>query len=336
MDRQWLASEASSASRSVDAAPPLPGRAGNVNTAPQTPPRASEGAATGYKRGTVDVSPSSVFSSGRRKLNLPVSKDICPRCAKTIYHAEKVVGPGGPWHRACFKCKQCNSALSSTTLTEHDGEAFCRNCYTKLFSPRGYNIGGSTESIAQRAPPFARPRGASVESPPVSPTRRRESVAAQEQGSLASTYLRSSSPLVFDSAVAAAASAAVAAQPNRGRPATPLSGGQQTMSRPVSARSSTGSGLAYGRAFKPKAFGVAGLPPDICPRCNTTIYAAEMGSAAGRKYHKRCIRCKACNTALGSLQLTEREGEIYCKQCYARDFGPKGFRPSLGASINDY
>ncbi|KAJ2088193.1 Cysteine-rich protein 2-binding protein [Coemansia sp. S142-1] len=61
-----------------------------------------------------------------------------------------------------------------------------------------------------------------------------------------------------------------------------------------------------------------------------------MGAAAGRKYHKRCIRCKTCDTSIGSLQITEREGEIYCKQCYAKDFGPKGYRPSLGTSINDY
>ncbi|KAJ2021690.1 hypothetical protein IWW57_004823, partial [Coemansia sp. S610] len=308
-------------------APPLPQR----GLPPQTPPRFG-GAMAGYKRAT-DVSPSSVFSSGRRKFNLPTSKDMCPRCDKTIYHAEKVVGPGGPWHRACFKCKQCNSALSSTTLTEHDGEAFCRNCYTKLFSPRGYNIGGSTESILQRNTTFVRSR-AIAESPPISPTRRRETLASQDQNSLAAAYLRSSSPSVFDSAVAAAASAAVSGQPGRGRPMTPLSGGLSPMQRPVSARGASGS-LAYGRPFKPKVFGV-GAPPDICPRCNTTIYAAEMGTAAGREYHKRCIRCKTCDSSIGSLQITEREGEIYCKQCYARDFGPKGYRPSLGTSINDY
>ncbi|KAJ2810748.1 hypothetical protein H4S07_002496 [Coemansia furcata] len=288
--------------------------AGSTAAPPQTPPRAG------------DITPSSVFSSGRRKFNLPTSKDMCPRCDKTIYHAEKVVGPGGAWHRACFKCKQCNSALSSTTLTEHDGEAFCRNCYTKLFSPRGYNIGGSTENIAQRSA-YVRSRGSMAESPPVSPTRRRETLAAQDQASLAAAYLRSTSPAVFDSAVAAAASAAVS---GRGRPTTP--GGPAPVQRPMSARGT----LAYGRAYKPKAFGAGVPPPDVCPRCNTTIYAAEMGAAAGRKYHKRCIRCKTCDSSIGSLQITERDGEIYCKQCYARDFGPKGFRPSLGASINDY
>ncbi|KAJ2493811.1 hypothetical protein IWW37_000197 [Coemansia sp. RSA 2050] len=317
-------------------APPLPQRAAGSGFPPQTPPRVGGGAMAGYKRATADVSPSSIFSSGRRKFNLPTSKDMCPRCNKTIYHAEKVVGPGGPWHRACFKCKQCNSALSSTTLTEHDGEAFCHNCYTKLFSPRGYNIGGSMESILQRNTTFVRSRGSMAESPPISPTRRRETLASQDQNSLAAAYLRSSSPAVFDSAVAAAASAAVSGQPARGRPTTPLSGGLSPMQRPMSARGAGGGGLAYGRPFKPKVFGVGVPPPDICPRCNTTIYAAEMGTAAGRKYHKRCIRCKTCDSSVGSLQITEREGEIYCKQCYAKDFGPKGYRPSLGTSINDY
>ncbi|KAJ2892562.1 hypothetical protein GGI21_005578, partial [Coemansia aciculifera] len=340
--RYMAVPEEESPERSVAAAaaapPPLPQRAGVSSFPPQTPPQQTS---VGYKRVTADISPSSVFSSGRRKLNLPANKDMCPRCDKTIYHAEKVVGPGGPCHRACFKCKQCNSALSSNTLTEHDGEAFCRNCYTKLFSPRGYNIGGSTESILQRTPTNVRTRGfISAGSPPVSPTRRRETFGAPDQGSMAAAYMRSSTPVVFDSAVAAAASAAVSGLPSRGRPTTPLSGGQSTIQRPMSARGvagSSGSGsLAYGRAYKPKVFGTGAPPPDICPRCNTTIYAAEMGNAAGRKYHKRCIRCKSCDTSIGALQITEREGEIYCKLCYARDFGPKGYRPSLGASINDY
>ncbi|KAI7829215.1 hypothetical protein BX661DRAFT_101258 [Kickxella alabastrina] len=296
----------------------------------QSPPRT-----TRYKR-TTEMSPSSVFSSGRRRIELPTTKDICPRCTKRIYHAEKVVGPGGAWHRGCFKCKQCNSALSSTTLTEHNGEAFCRTCYTKLFSLRGYNVGGSLEPVQG-----VRSRGSSVETiyRGMSPVPRSvEFPATETRSSSASGETSPFSGAVspFGSVVSAAASAAVAAH-GTSRPVTPLS---STMaSRPASSRSSI-SGLAYGRTFKPKTFGasIGGgyVPPDRCPRCSDTIYAAEMGMAAGRKYHKKCIRCKACSTSIGSLQIHEHDGDIFCKQCYARDFGPKGFRQSLGPSINDY
>ncbi|KAJ1945840.1 hypothetical protein FBU59_002194 [Linderina macrospora] len=364
-----LRSPAAVGSYQDQAAPETPTRASAYSSAsytsqaPQTPPRttatyssssSSSVGVGGYKRAG-DISPSSVFSSGRPRFNVAANKDICPRCAKQIYHAEKAVGPRGPWHKACFKCRRCNTLLSSTTVTEHDGEAFCRNCYTKLFSPRGYNIGGSTESVPDDG--FTRSRGTSCStdrSLPQSPVRssRAASNAAPPlppasppstspprqytyssrgsfdagsrsiPGAALGTYTTST----ITSASAAAATAAAAAVSSSVGPPSPI----QTAPRPGSSR----SGL-YGRAYQPKKM-VTSVPADICPRCNDRIYAAESGMAAGRKYHKKCIRCRLCNTAINSLQLTERDGDIFCRQCYAKHFGPKGFRPTLGSAINDY
>ncbi|KAJ1841850.1 hypothetical protein LPJ70_004063, partial [Coemansia sp. RSA 2708] len=291
---------------------------------PHTPPRAGYAGLSGHK--PVDISPSSVFGSGRRNLNLPASRDMCPRCTKPIYHAEKVVGPGGPWHRACFKCKQCSTTLDSSKLTEHDGEAFCRSCYTKLFSPRGYNIGGSMEPL-----PYQQHQQ------PHSPSDRGER-SARAPSSLAAYRQSSPSPAQwaddpahnpFGSAVGAAASAAVQGQ-NRAIPAPHFGG---TVSRAESSQSR----LSFGRQYTPAvSVGLSGPPPDMCPRCNGRIYAAEQGMAAGRKYHKRCIRCRACDAPINSLQLTERDNDIYCKQCYAKHFGPQGFRPAMSAPTNHH
>ncbi|KAJ1873197.1 hypothetical protein H4R99_007420 [Coemansia sp. RSA 1722] len=311
--------------------PALPQRNATVALpAPQTPPRQT-GAA--YAR-SGEISPSSVFSSGRRRVSIPATRDMCPRCTKAIYHAEKVVGPGGPWHRGCFKCKQCNCALSSTILTEHDGEAFCRSCYTKLFSLRGYNVGGSLEPAQ-----MPRSRGSSFETipPPVASSLYRSAGSSPTRRSVenvASAPRTPTSPAEspFVSAAAAAASAAVAAHASR--PATPLSAGTM-VSRPASSRNLS-PGMPYGRTYKPKVFGAGMVPPDICPRCNKTIYHAEQGVAAGRKYHKSCIRCRSCDSSISSLQIAEHDGDIFCKQCYAKNFGPKGFRQSLGPSINDF
>ncbi|KAJ2337880.1 hypothetical protein GGF43_007008, partial [Coemansia sp. RSA 2618] len=229
---------------------------------PHTPPR------TGYTHRPRDYSPSSVFSSGRRSLNLPAPKDTCPRCTKPIYHAEKVVGPGGPWHRACFKCRQCSTTLDSTKLTEHDGEAFCRTCYTRLFSPRGYNIGGSTEPLPYQHPPR-------------SPSDRAEG-SARAPSSLAAYGRSSPGPSQwaddpahnpFGSVVGAAASAAVQGKPRAHFDAPTAI----AVPRPETPRSR----LPYGRQHTPAAaFGMPGPPPDLCPRCSTRIYAAEQGMAA--------------------------------------------------------
>jgi hypothetical protein len=39
------------------------------------------------------------------------STEKCQRCAKTVYHNEKIVAAGGSWHEACLKCPDCNKVL---------------------------------------------------------------------------------------------------------------------------------------------------------------------------------------------------------------------------------
>ena len=80
--------------------------------------------------------------------------DICARCGKTVYLAEKKQAAGQvkynvmytivrsrfewgtnktkfltdfqSFHALCFTCGVCNKKLDSTTLTEKDGEVFCK------------------------------------------------------------------------------------------------------------------------------------------------------------------------------------------------------------------
>ncbi|CAN0395823.1 cysteine and glycine-rich protein 2-like [Lethenteron reissneri] len=72
--------------------------------------------------------------------------DKCPRCSQSVYAAEKVMGAGKPWHRSCFRCKQCGKSLESTTLNDNDGEIYCKACYAKNFGPKGvgYGLGAGT------------------------------------------------------------------------------------------------------------------------------------------------------------------------------------------------
>jgi len=64
---------------------------------------------------------------------------------------------------------------------------------------------------------------------------------------------------------------------------------------------------------------------DICPRCNKSVFVAELMRAAGKAWHKGCFTCASCGKRVDSSVLCEREGEIYCKNCYGKSFGPKGF-----------
>ena len=65
----------------------------------------------------------------------------CPRCAKSVYAAERVLGPGGDWHRACLRCAACARGLAAGTWSEHKGEAYCGPCHEKAYGPKGVRGG---------------------------------------------------------------------------------------------------------------------------------------------------------------------------------------------------
>ncbi|PWN43111.1 hypothetical protein IE81DRAFT_322831 [Ceraceosorus guamensis] len=64
---------------------------------------------------------------------------------------------------------------------------------------------------------------------------------------------------------------------------------------------------------------------------------AEQLTAAGRLWHRACLRCDGCRTTLEPSKLEEgpigaeehaAEGErgcnVWCRTCYKKLFGPKG------------
>ena len=50
-----------------------------------------------------------------------------------------------------------------------------------------------------------------------------------------------------------------------------------------------------------------------CPRCDKSVFIAELMRGAGKAWHKTCFTCLECRKRLDSSMLCEREGEIYCK-----------------------
>lgn len=59
---------------------------------------------------------------------------ICPRCEKTVYAAEQIMGPGRMlYHKPCLACTTCSKRLDSLSLMEHNKEPFCKQCYTRNF-----------------------------------------------------------------------------------------------------------------------------------------------------------------------------------------------------------
>lgn len=70
--------------------------------------------------------------------------NMCPRCGKRVYFAEKVTSLGKDWHRPCLRCEKCNKTLTSGGHAEHDGKPYCNHpCYAALFGPKGFGRGGA-------------------------------------------------------------------------------------------------------------------------------------------------------------------------------------------------
>ncbi|GFS09745.1 cysteine and glycine-rich protein 2 [Elysia marginata] len=68
-----------------------------------------------------------------------------------------------------------------------------------------------------------------------------------------------------------------------------------------------------------------------CPKCQTSVYAAEERLAGGHKFHARCFMCEMCKKKLDSTTVAPHEDKIFCKQCHGRKYGPHGFGFGQGA-----
>lgn len=65
----------------------------------------------------------------------------CPRCGGVVFAAEEVLAKGRPWHRKCFKCKDCRKTLDSIIACDGpDRDVYCKTCYGKKWGPHGYGF----------------------------------------------------------------------------------------------------------------------------------------------------------------------------------------------------
>ncbi|KAF9975202.1 hypothetical protein BGZ73_001231 [Actinomortierella ambigua] len=84
---------------------------------------------------------------------VPNAAPRCPRCNKMVYQAEQVIGPNGaPYHKACYTCLECNKRLDSSSLAEHNGQAYCKTCHAKKWGPTGYGYAGGAAFLQPEEP----------------------------------------------------------------------------------------------------------------------------------------------------------------------------------------
>lgn len=63
--------------------------------------------------------------------------DYCAHCDKKVYFVEKLEMDGLVFHKACFRCGECNTKLTARTYAKASGNVYCKAHYSQLFKLKG-------------------------------------------------------------------------------------------------------------------------------------------------------------------------------------------------------
>eukprot|EP01099_Mayorella_cantabrigiensis_P002025 TRINITY_DN1882_c0_g1_i1.p1 TRINITY_DN1882_c0_g1~~TRINITY_DN1882_c0_g1_i1.p1 ORF type:complete len:549 (-),score=84.03 TRINITY_DN1882_c0_g1_i1:111-1757(-) len=243
--------------------------------------------------------------------------ELCPKCSKRVYHAERVQAGGMVWHNTCFKCETCGKKLSLGQESLKDDKVYCKQDYLKLYSSVGSNV---LEHTAEKVP-VAR-SGPTIATGGVSCPKCGKSVYHNErvvaegseyhQGCFkcenCSKTLRSGE---YDSHESHQYFCHACYKQ--------LHSSQALSSRPDSVTKSANyvGGSSGMDTTSPK-----------CPICGKSVYFNERIVALGKDYHKDCFKCSACSKVLRAGEYTERGEEAYCQACYGKNFSTTALKPT--------
>ncbi|XP_054261366.1 muscle LIM protein Mlp84B isoform X2 [Macrosteles quadrilineatus] len=268
----------------------------------------------------------------------------CPRCGGVVFAAEEVLAKGRPWHRKCFKCKQCKRVLDSIIACDGpDRDIYCKTCYGKNWGPHGYGFAcgsgflqtdGLSEEEISKSRPFYNPDTTSIKAQPGQGCPRcGGAVFAAEQQLAKGTMWHKKCfnccdchrPL--DSMLACdGPDKEIYCKACYGKKWGPKGFGYGHTPTLVANGETTTlhTDQKFGGKFAPEGKG--------CSRCKYPVYAAEQMISKEKIWHKRCFNCAECHRSLDSTNLNDGpDFEIYCRGCYAKFFGPKGVGFGMGA-----
>ncbi|TRY73464.1 hypothetical protein TCAL_02229 [Tigriopus californicus] len=226
----------------------------------------------------------------------------CPRCHGKVFEAERMSTKKALYHKKCFTCIKCKSALGYFSAIEGpDDEAYCKVCYLKNHGPGGKNKYGDKTHVDID------------ESDPEACIRCKGKVFDAEK-----YFTKSGVVHKFC-----------------------LSCNECKSNLDASSFFNGGDGEIYCKHCYAVKFGhkqksdytgwmdvkaIQGEAGDkqSCPRCTGKVFEAERMVTRVGSFHRNCFSCIDCNRKLDSTTCCEGpDGEIYCKSCYSFGFGTK-------------
>ncbi|KAL6075726.1 Xin actin-binding repeat-containing protein 2 [Balamuthia mandrillaris] len=80
-----------------------------------------------------------------------MQEEKCVKCEKTVYPGDRISVEGKVFHKACFRCQECQGTLSLGSYAALDGQYYCKPHFKQLFKLKGnYSEGfGSPKPTAK-------------------------------------------------------------------------------------------------------------------------------------------------------------------------------------------
>lgn len=247
--------------------------------------------------------------------------DICPKCTKRVYAAERVQAGGMVWHNTCFKCETCGKKLTVGQESLKDDKVYCKQDYLKLYSSVGSNVLEHTAEkvpVSRSGPSIT--TGGAVCPKCQKPVYHNERVLASGSEYHQSCFkcencnktLRSGEYDMHEEHnyychscyKQLYSSAALSSKPDS-----------------VTKTSNFVSGSSGMDTTSPK-----------CPVCGKSVYFNERVVALGKDYHKACFKCNDCGKSLTAGDWTEKGDQAFCKVCYGKNFSTTAMKPTEPSS----
>ncbi|CAB4065063.1 Cysteine and glycine-rich protein 3,Cysteine and glycine-rich protein 2,Cysteine and glycine-rich protein 1,Muscle LIM protein Mlp84B [Lepeophtheirus salmonis] len=274
--------------------------------------------------GPVQEEPQMAFNNGASLSQAPEGEG-CPRCGAYVYHADQVFSKGRAWHKFCFKCSACSRVLDSLTACDGpDKNIYCKVCYRKSYGIQGYGFGQGgpallTGDMAENGNNPKKSQGVDTTSIPAKsgegcPRCEGKVFHAEQMFSKGKIYHKKcfSYGEIYCKGCYGK---------NYGAKGYGYGGGAGVLQcADVDSRSNDRPNLCTNTAI------ITGTGKDACPRCGGQVFHAEKMLSKRNTFHKSCFSCFECRRPLDSTCCCDApEGEIFCKQCYGKNFGPKGY-----------
>eukprot|EP00005_Dracoamoeba_jomungandri_P005021 CAMPEP_0174258294 /NCGR_PEP_ID=MMETSP0439-20130205/7309_1 /TAXON_ID=0 /ORGANISM="Stereomyxa ramosa, Strain Chinc5" /LENGTH=490 /DNA_ID=CAMNT_0015341749 /DNA_START=1335 /DNA_END=2807 /DNA_ORIENTATION=+ len=285
--------------------------------------------------GSVAISGSDLGgSSGKKSNSNPLASkfggnaELCVKCGKRCYQAEKVVMEQRIFHIECLRCKECNKKLSGNNwggFVPPDDDPYCKPCYTRMVQAAGSSvaISGSTaqwtpkEDSEKKSNPLASRFGGNAE----------RCVTCGKRCYIAEKVVMEGKIFHIECLRCKDCNKKVGGNNWGGfvedEPMCKPCYNKLVMAAGGSVEFSGSTSSTWKKDEKKKSNPLAsrfgGGATDPCTGCGKKVYMAEKVTLEGTIWHQKCLRCKSCSRQVSGANFggfVPPDNDLYCKVHY--------------------